>query len=161
VSVWLPLGVPWASTTLRLPRLRCSDRTAIFNETPKSCSLQRTSSRNSRRVHRKSWRRELRLRNRRKGLRPRRSNRRARGKKQQRNTMKILERNSAARGISYRLGRIFLTKLPHDEASTNKEFEQELKIDSESARRNSCLRSRRGRPGGGSTQAPISRESSS
>ncbi len=40
---------------------------AIFKETPKSCSRRRTSSRNSRRVHCKSWRRELRFRNRRKG----------------------------------------------------------------------------------------------
>jgi hypothetical protein len=134
---------------------------AIFKETPKSCSRGRTSSRNSRRVHCKSWRRELRFRNRRKSLRLRGSNRRASGTKQQRNTRKILEQNSAARGIHYRLGRIFLATSPPDEASANKEFEEELKIDPEGARRNSCLGSRRGRPGGGSTQAPISRESSS
>ena len=46
---------------------------------------------------------------------------------------KILEQNRAAPAIHYRLGRIYLAKSPPNEASANKEFEEELKIDPESA----------------------------
>jgi tetratricopeptide (TPR) repeat protein len=46
---------------------------------------------------------------------------------------RILEQNPRASGVHYRLGRIFLAKSPADEASANKEFEEELKIDSENA----------------------------
>jgi tetratricopeptide (TPR) repeat protein len=46
---------------------------------------------------------------------------------------KILEQNPRTPGIHYRLGRIFLAKSPPDEASANKEFEEELKVDPENA----------------------------
>jgi tetratricopeptide (TPR) repeat protein len=46
---------------------------------------------------------------------------------------KILEGNPRTPGIHYRLGRIFLSKSPADEVNANKEFEEELKIDPESA----------------------------
>jgi tetratricopeptide (TPR) repeat protein len=46
---------------------------------------------------------------------------------------KILGDDPTAPGIHYRLGRIFLAKSPADEASANKEFEEELKIDPENA----------------------------
>ena len=46
---------------------------------------------------------------------------------------KILEGNPRQPGIHYRLGRIFLAKTPPDDASANKEFEDELKIDPENA----------------------------
>jgi tetratricopeptide (TPR) repeat protein len=46
---------------------------------------------------------------------------------------KILEDDPKTPGIHYRLGRIHLAKSPADEASANKEFEEELKIDPENA----------------------------
>jgi len=46
---------------------------------------------------------------------------------------KILEANPRAAGIRYRLGRIFLGKVPPDEANANREFEEELKADPENA----------------------------
>jgi tetratricopeptide (TPR) repeat protein len=46
---------------------------------------------------------------------------------------KILEQNPRTPGIHYRLGRIFLAKSPADEVNANREFEEELKIDPESA----------------------------
>jgi tetratricopeptide (TPR) repeat protein len=46
---------------------------------------------------------------------------------------KILEQNSRALGIHYRLGRIFLTKTPPDPGNAKKEFEEELKIDPNNA----------------------------
>ena len=46
---------------------------------------------------------------------------------------KILEQKPRTPGIHYRLGRIFLAKSPADETGANREFEEELKIDPESA----------------------------
>ena len=46
---------------------------------------------------------------------------------------RILEANPRQPGVHYRLGRIFLAKTPPDDASANKEFEEELKIDPENA----------------------------
>jgi tetratricopeptide (TPR) repeat protein len=46
---------------------------------------------------------------------------------------KILEQTPAAHGIHYRLGRVCLAKSPPDEVGANKEFEEELKVDPESA----------------------------
>jgi tetratricopeptide (TPR) repeat protein len=46
---------------------------------------------------------------------------------------KILEANPRLPGIHYRLGRIFLGKVPPDDASANREFEEELKVDPENA----------------------------
>ena len=46
---------------------------------------------------------------------------------------KILEQNPQRHGIHYRMGRLFLTKTPPDAESAGKEFEEELKIDPNSA----------------------------
>lgn len=46
---------------------------------------------------------------------------------------KILEQDSHARGIHYRLGRVFLAKAPPEPDNARKEFEQELKIDPSNA----------------------------
>lgn len=46
---------------------------------------------------------------------------------------KILEQNPQRRGIHYRMGRLFLSKTPGDPESAKNEFEQELKIDPNSA----------------------------
>jgi tetratricopeptide (TPR) repeat protein len=46
---------------------------------------------------------------------------------------KILEQASGRRGIHYQLGRIALSKTPPDEETAKKEFEEELKIDSNNA----------------------------
>jgi tetratricopeptide (TPR) repeat protein len=46
---------------------------------------------------------------------------------------KILEANPRLPGIHYRLGRIFLGQVPPDDASANREFEEELKVDPENA----------------------------
>lgn len=45
----------------------------------------------------------------------------------------ILEQNPQRHGIHYRLGRLFLSKTPADSESAAKEFEEELKIDPNSA----------------------------
>jgi len=45
----------------------------------------------------------------------------------------ILEQNPQRHGIHYRLGRLYLTKTPADTESAKKEFEEELKIDPNSA----------------------------
>jgi tetratricopeptide (TPR) repeat protein len=46
---------------------------------------------------------------------------------------KILEANPGLPGIHYRLGRIMLGRVPPDEASANREFEEELKVDPQNA----------------------------
>jgi tetratricopeptide (TPR) repeat protein len=46
---------------------------------------------------------------------------------------RILEQNPQRHGIHYRLGRLFLTKTPPDSEDAKKEFEEELKIDPNSA----------------------------
>ena len=46
---------------------------------------------------------------------------------------KILEQNPQRHGIHYRVGRLFLTKTPPDAEDASKEFEEELKIDPNSA----------------------------
>lgn len=46
---------------------------------------------------------------------------------------KILEQNPQRHGIHYRMGRLFLTKTPPDAEDASKEFEEELKIDPNSA----------------------------
>ena len=46
---------------------------------------------------------------------------------------KILEQNPQRHGIHYRMGRLFLTKTPPDAEDASKEFEEELKIDANSA----------------------------
>ena len=46
---------------------------------------------------------------------------------------KILEQNPQRHGIHYRMGRLFLTKTPADSDDAKKEFEEELKIDPNSA----------------------------
>jgi tetratricopeptide (TPR) repeat protein len=46
---------------------------------------------------------------------------------------KILEQNPQRHGIHYRMGRLFLTKTPPDAEGASKEFEEELKIDPNSA----------------------------
>jgi tetratricopeptide (TPR) repeat protein len=46
---------------------------------------------------------------------------------------RILEKNPQIHGIHYRLGRLFLTKTPADVENAKKEFEDELKIDPNSA----------------------------
>jgi tetratricopeptide (TPR) repeat protein len=45
----------------------------------------------------------------------------------------ILEKNPQRHGIHYRLGRLYLTKTPADTENARKEFEDELKIDPNSA----------------------------
>jgi tetratricopeptide (TPR) repeat protein len=45
----------------------------------------------------------------------------------------ILEQNPQRHGIHYRLGRLYLSKTPPDTESARKEFEEELKIDPNSA----------------------------
>lgn len=45
----------------------------------------------------------------------------------------ILQQNPQRHGIHYRLGRLFLTKTPADAENARKEFEEELKIDPNSA----------------------------
>ncbi len=46
---------------------------------------------------------------------------------------RILERNPQRRGIHYRLGRLYLSKIPPDATSAAKELEEELKVDPNSA----------------------------
>jgi tetratricopeptide (TPR) repeat protein len=46
---------------------------------------------------------------------------------------KILEQNPQRHGIHYRMGRLFLTKTPPNAEDASKEFEEELKIDPNSA----------------------------
>jgi tetratricopeptide (TPR) repeat protein len=46
---------------------------------------------------------------------------------------KILEQNPQRHGIHYRMGRLFLTKTPPEAEDARKEFEEELKIDPNSA----------------------------
>ena len=46
---------------------------------------------------------------------------------------KILEQNPQRHGIHYRMGRLFLTKSPPDAEDASKEFEEELKLDPNSA----------------------------
>jgi tetratricopeptide (TPR) repeat protein len=46
---------------------------------------------------------------------------------------KILEQNPQRHGIHYRMGRLFLTKTPADSDDAKKEFDEELKIDPNSA----------------------------
>jgi len=45
----------------------------------------------------------------------------------------ILEKNPRRHGIHYRIGRLFLTKTPADTENARKEFEDELKVDPNSA----------------------------
>jgi tetratricopeptide (TPR) repeat protein len=46
---------------------------------------------------------------------------------------KILEQDPQRHGIHYRMGRLFLTRTPPDSDNASKEFEEELKIDPDSA----------------------------
>jgi len=46
---------------------------------------------------------------------------------------KILEQNPQRHGIHYRMGRLFLTRTPADAEDASKEFEEELKVDPNSA----------------------------
>ena len=46
---------------------------------------------------------------------------------------KILEQNPQRHGLHYRMGRLYLTKTPPDAEDASKEFEEELKIDPDSA----------------------------